>query len=109
ISDVTYTVNANTVTVGGTVNCQVLDAVTAPAPSTAPLLYLKKGWPVPVNVPVPSGFATVTVPVPPVTLGPLLKNTLTPPVSAVVPSAVFIGTAKRLVRVTFDVNRLEPS
>src|SRR5437660_7300433 len=38
-----------------------------------------------------------------------IRNTLTPPASAVVPSAVFIGTANRLVRVTSDVNRLEPS
>lgn len=51
----------------------------------------------------------MTIPVPPVTLGPLLKNTFTPPVSAVVPSVVFIDCVVRLRKVTFDVNTLEPS
>ena len=45
------------------------------------------------NVPVPSAFATVTVPVPRVTVGPEKKKTFTP--LTVLPSVVPSGSAVR--------------
>ena len=50
------------------------------------------------NVPVPSGLATVTVPVPDVTVGPEEKNTFTP--VTVPPSGVPRGWAVRFSTVT---------
>ena len=92
---VTKTVNSNVVTVFGTPNCHVFGALVAPEASSVPLLYRKNGCVLPVNVPVPSALLTVIVPDPSVAVGPELKNTLTPPVSAVVPSAEFIGCTMR--------------
>ena len=106
---VTKTWKSNVVTVVGTVNCQVLAEVVAPDGSTAPFEYRKYAWFDPVNVPVPSAFATLTVPVPPVTVGPEWKNTLMPPASGVVPSAVFIDCAMRFSTVTSDVNAWVPA
>jgi len=51
-----------------------------------------------VNVPVPSGLATVTVPVPDVTVGPEEKKTFTP--VTVPPSAVPRGRTVRFSTVT---------
>ena len=105
---VTKTSNVNVVTVVGTVNCHVLAEVVEPDASTVPLQYRKYSWFAWVNVPVPSRFATLTVPVPPVTVGPELKNTLIPPASGVVPSTVFIGCATRFSTVTLDANVAVP-
>ena len=103
---VTYTVNENMPTVVGTFNCQLFAAEVDPEASTEPLAYLKKGWFAAVNVPVPSAFPRVAVPLPLVTIGPLLKKTFTPPVSAVVPSALFIGCTVRFSTVKRWTRRL---
>ena len=54
----------------------------------------------PVNVPVPVAFATVTEPLPAVTLGPEWKITRTPAPSAVAPSVVAIGWGMRFCTVS---------
>src|SRR6266487_3436343 len=97
---VTKTWNENAVTPGESVNCHGLGELVAPVSRTTPLLWRKNCSLLPKKSPVPSAFATSTVPKPPVTCGAVWKNTLTPPVSAVVPSAVFIGCAVRFFTVT---------
>ena len=82
----TKTSKAKLVTVFGTVNRHSLEVDVAPDASTPP--YCQKGCTDPVNVPMPSAFATVTVPDPAVVVGPEETNTLMPPASAVVPSVV---------------------
>src|SRR5207245_10347100 len=102
--DCTKTWKANVDTVVDTSNCHVFGEVDPPDDSTAPLLYKKNGWLVPVNKSTPSGFATSTIPDPPVTVGPEWKNTLIPSPSGAVPSPVFIPCDSRLQRVTPAVN-----
>src|SRR6184192_1103048 len=67
---VTNTWNENAVTPGESVNCHGLGELVEPGSRTTPLLWRKNSWLVAVKVPVPSAFATSTVPEPPVTLGP---------------------------------------
>src|SRR6266566_6619501 len=52
---VTKTWNANVVTVVDTSKCHVFGEVDPPDGSTAPLLYKKNGWLLPVNASTPSG------------------------------------------------------
>ena|SRR5438309_10488790 len=98
----TKTSKAKLVTVFGTVNRHSLEVDVAPDASTPP--YCQKGCTDPVNVPMPSAFATVTVPDPAVVVGPEETNTLMPPASAVVPSVVAMGWAVRSCTVTLVVN-----
>jgi len=60
-----------------------------------------------VNVPDPSAFATVTVPLPDVTVGPEWKNTFTP--CTVAPSLVPSGSAVRFCTVTSARKVVVPS
>src|SRR5439155_25767810 len=92
----TNTWKANVTTVAGTFHCHVFGADTCAVCRI--WLYRKYGWLDPRNVPVPSAFATVTVPVPDATVGPEKKNTFTPLI--VLPSAVPSGRAVRFCTVT---------